>query len=150
MSGSLPNLFAGESGPLATNINKEKCHGLAGSWICMSFISQLRSAPSRKNASSRDRGSPHCRRSGECTLNKHFISSILCTKCDFLTMAPNKPNHIPRYFLTCSSLEAGSAPHCLSRNSAALGLDLMHAHDSGVTPSASFSSAEAPLEGKRS
>ncbi len=65
MSGSLPNSFAGDSRPLATNITQEKCHSQASSWICKSFISQLRSAPSRNNVSSRDRGSPHCRRSGE-------------------------------------------------------------------------------------
>ncbi len=47
---------------------------------------------SRNDASSRDRGSPHCRRLGEWTLNKPFTLSILCMKCDFLTMAPKKPN----------------------------------------------------------
>ncbi len=50
---------------MATNINQEKCLGEAGFWICTSFISQLRGAPSREDASSLDRGSPHCSGSGE-------------------------------------------------------------------------------------
>ncbi len=35
MSGSIPNSFAVDSRPLATNINQEKCHGQAGSWIVL-------------------------------------------------------------------------------------------------------------------
>ncbi len=41
MSGSLPNSFAGASGPLVTNINQDKCLGQFGFWICTSLISQL-------------------------------------------------------------------------------------------------------------
>ncbi len=40
--GSLPNPFTSGSGPLAMNINQDKCLGQTGFWICMSFISQLR------------------------------------------------------------------------------------------------------------
>ncbi len=90
MSGSLPNPFTGGSGPLATNINQDKCLGQAVFWICASFISQLRGAPSREDESSRDRGSPHCSGSGERTLNKSFIPSILCTKCDAWQWPLNK------------------------------------------------------------
>ena len=45
-----------------------------------SFISQLRGAPSRKDASSRDRGSLHCRTSGDQTLHKPFESSSSSTR----------------------------------------------------------------------
>ena len=83
MSGYLPNSFASDSGPLAMNINQEKCRGQAGSLICTSFISQLKSAPSRNNASRRDRGSPHCERSGDVLLYavqafhiQHFVYEV--------------------------------------------------------------------------
>ncbi len=96
MSGSLPNpLFAGGSGPLATNIYQDKCLGQTGFWICTSFISQLRGARSRKDTSSWNCWSPHCRGSGEWTLNMSFISSILCARCDAWQWPLNKPNHKP-------------------------------------------------------
>ncbi len=48
MSCSLLNSFAGDSRPLATKNNQEKCHGHAGKY----FISALRSTPSHNDASS--------------------------------------------------------------------------------------------------
>ncbi len=65
MSGYLLNIlnpFAGGSGPLATNIYQDKCGWLLDLHV---FISQLRGAPSRKDAPSRNSGSLHCSGSGE-------------------------------------------------------------------------------------
>ncbi len=90
MSGYLPHSFAGDSGPLATNINQEVS---LSSWLMNLLV--FRSPAEEQLLSSRDRGSLHCRRSGEQTLNKPFTSSILCMKCDYLTMAPNEPNQTP-------------------------------------------------------
>ncbi len=90
VSGSLQKLFAGGSRPLGPKNYQEQGCGQAGSWFCCSFISQLRGAPSREDASSQDRGSLHCRTSGEQTLQSLSNPAVQVYELWWLTMTPEK------------------------------------------------------------
>ncbi len=76
--------FSGNTGPLTTKKTEPLSSLLMG---LPSFISQLTGAASRKDASSQDRVSPHCRTLGDQTLHTRFESSSSSTR---LTMAPKK------------------------------------------------------------